>query len=283
MAGTTDPVAVIGTGGIGRAVALRLLDGGHDVVVWNRSPGRIAELVARGARPAGSVAEALACPLALFAVPDPAAVEDCLARVPGDLRGRTVVALCTATPREARSTAERAADLGARYLQAGIQAPAEQMGTDDALLLFSGSPEAFEDHRAVLASLGRALFVGAAAEAAPVWDLALFGLWYDAQLGVLRALRVAGEAGVDLDAFAESAGIQLGFVVSGLPGTLSEFRAGEHPPGPADLRQHLDLVRRLVGFRAGAVLGDGGLADVVRVLETVVGQGRGSEGLTAIA
>jgi 3-hydroxyisobutyrate dehydrogenase len=51
-------VAVLGMGRMGSALAGRLLDGGHRVVVWNRSPGRAAELVAAGAREAPTVADA---------------------------------------------------------------------------------------------------------------------------------------------------------------------------------------------------------------------------------
>lgn len=38
-------VAVLGMGRMGRAIAGRLLEDGHRVTVWNRSPGRVAELV----------------------------------------------------------------------------------------------------------------------------------------------------------------------------------------------------------------------------------------------
>jgi 3-hydroxyisobutyrate dehydrogenase len=42
-------VAVIGMGSMGRAFATRALARGHQVVVWNRSPGRAAAVVAEGA------------------------------------------------------------------------------------------------------------------------------------------------------------------------------------------------------------------------------------------
>jgi len=42
-------VAVIGMGNMGRAFATRALERGHRVLVWNRSPGRAAAVVARGA------------------------------------------------------------------------------------------------------------------------------------------------------------------------------------------------------------------------------------------
>lgn len=49
---------MLGMGLMGRALATRLLDTGHEVTVWNRSPGRAAEVVARGASEAASPQEA---------------------------------------------------------------------------------------------------------------------------------------------------------------------------------------------------------------------------------
>jgi 3-hydroxyisobutyrate dehydrogenase len=52
-------IAVLGMGRMGQAVARRLLDGGHSVVVWNRSKGKADPVLAAGAREAGSVADAV--------------------------------------------------------------------------------------------------------------------------------------------------------------------------------------------------------------------------------
>jgi 3-hydroxyisobutyrate dehydrogenase len=52
-------IAVLGMGRMGRALAARLLEGGHSVVVWNRSPGKAGEVVSAGGREAPSVAGAV--------------------------------------------------------------------------------------------------------------------------------------------------------------------------------------------------------------------------------
>lgn len=52
-------ITVLGLGRMGRELAGRLLAQGHDVTVWNRSPGKAAELVAQGAREARDVPEAV--------------------------------------------------------------------------------------------------------------------------------------------------------------------------------------------------------------------------------
>src|ERR1700757_2979332 len=47
-------VAVIGLGNMGRALCERLLDAGQTVSVWNRTAGRAATLLERGAAALGS-------------------------------------------------------------------------------------------------------------------------------------------------------------------------------------------------------------------------------------
>jgi 3-hydroxyisobutyrate dehydrogenase-like beta-hydroxyacid dehydrogenase len=51
-------VAVLGMGRMGRAIAGRLVAGGHNVAVWNRTPGKAGEIVSAGAMEASSVADA---------------------------------------------------------------------------------------------------------------------------------------------------------------------------------------------------------------------------------
>jgi 3-hydroxyisobutyrate dehydrogenase-like beta-hydroxyacid dehydrogenase len=51
-------VAFLGLGGMGSRMAVRLLDAGHDLVVWNRTPEKTQDLVTKGASIAQTPAEA---------------------------------------------------------------------------------------------------------------------------------------------------------------------------------------------------------------------------------
>ncbi len=275
MSSSAKTVTVLGTGVIGSAVARRLLDDGYEVVVWNRTPGRAERL---GARVVDDLRDAVSGgdPV-LLTVKDHAAVRQCLDALAADLDGRTVITMCTGTPEEARVAARRVAELGGRYLDAGLQTGPDLAGT----ILYSGSRAVFEQHRPTLARLGTPRFAGSAPEAAAIWDLALFGLWYDAQLGLLRALDAVRDSGVDLQEFAATAAGQLGHVVRAAPAAADELARGDYPAGPADLGEHRTLVGRLREFRAGRPLGDGGLAEVAARIEKLVADGRGADGLTA--
>ncbi len=70
-------LAVIGLGAMGSRIARRLLEAGHDIVVWNRSPGPMGPLIDLGARPAATPAEATAAAEGVLTmVSDPSALRD---------------------------------------------------------------------------------------------------------------------------------------------------------------------------------------------------------------
>ncbi|MGZ4200281.1 MAG: NAD(P)-binding domain-containing protein, partial [Thermoleophilia bacterium] len=52
-------VAYLGMGRMGRLTAAHILAAGHELTVWNRTPGRAAELVERGAHEAPDIAAAV--------------------------------------------------------------------------------------------------------------------------------------------------------------------------------------------------------------------------------
>ena len=78
-------VVFIGLGRMGHAMARRLLDAGHELVVWNRSPDRLGELLDLGASKADSVAEAagLGAPIITMLADDGALAQ--VAQGPGGL------------------------------------------------------------------------------------------------------------------------------------------------------------------------------------------------------
>jgi 3-hydroxyisobutyrate dehydrogenase-like beta-hydroxyacid dehydrogenase len=70
-------IAVLGTGRMGTALARRLLSGGHEVVVWNRSPEKAREVVDAGAQAAMTPSGAMeVADVALTSLSDDAAVRE---------------------------------------------------------------------------------------------------------------------------------------------------------------------------------------------------------------
>lgn len=102
-------IAVLGLGQMGRALAARLVGQGHDVTVWNRSPGRAADLVARGATEGSNRADAVAGATVVmsFLTDDDAVIEVLLPvgeRLPLDA-GTILVECSTVSPATTRSLA----------------------------------------------------------------------------------------------------------------------------------------------------------------------------------
>src|SRR5258708_39703220 len=94
-------VAVVGLGAMGSRMAKRLLDAGHDVAVWNRSPERAAELVGVGATLAATPAEAArGRDFAITMVTDPAALVEVTEGDDGVLAGgpETLIQMSTVGP-----------------------------------------------------------------------------------------------------------------------------------------------------------------------------------------
>jgi 3-hydroxyisobutyrate dehydrogenase-like beta-hydroxyacid dehydrogenase len=70
-------VAICGLGLLGRPIALRLVDAGYDVTVWNRSPEKAREVAGRGAGFARTPAEAaVGAELAITVLSTPEALEE---------------------------------------------------------------------------------------------------------------------------------------------------------------------------------------------------------------
>lgn len=111
----------LGLGTMGREMARRLVAAGHEVVVWNRSPEPVAELIAAGAIAADSPADALAAPVSFSMLANDAAADAVLA--PDNLAGepgRLHVAMASLGPAAADRLSARSAEAGVAYLAAPV-------------------------------------------------------------------------------------------------------------------------------------------------------------------
>ncbi|SCE60799.1 NAD binding domain of 6-phosphogluconate dehydrogenase [Streptomyces sp. Termitarium-T10T-6] len=168
------PLTLLGLGAMGAALARTWLAAGHPLTVWNRSPGRTAELAAAGARVAATAAEAVAASrLVVTCLLDDASVREALAEA--DLTGRDLVDLTTSTPAESRTRAAWANERGARFLDGGIMAVPPMIGVPEAggYVFYSGSREVFDAHRETLAVPAATRYVGADPGFAALHDVAL--------------------------------------------------------------------------------------------------------------
>jgi 3-hydroxyisobutyrate dehydrogenase-like beta-hydroxyacid dehydrogenase len=233
---TTDtahstPVTVLGLGPMGRALAHALLRAGHPTTVWNRTPEKAGELVQAGAVLASSAANAAAAsPLTLVCVIDYDAVHAIVEPAAGALAGRTLVNLAADTPPRARETAAWAEEHGIAYLDGAIMTPTETIGSDAALVLYSGPRDRYDAHLPTLSSLGgRAVYLGEDHGRAAAHDVALLDLFWTSMSGMVHAFALAraeGVSGTDIAPF-------MGGIAELLPAIAVQFGeqidAGAHP------------------------------------------------------
>lgn len=175
-------VAVVGVGAMGSRIALRLLDAGHEVLIWNRSPGKTGPLVLRGATVVPTPREAasrsrmlitmLAGPQALCAVsegPDGIAA--------GSHPGLIVVEMSTVGPAALRQLASLLGP-GACLVDAPVVGSTGEAESGTLTIFAGGSAAAVDQAEPLLATLGtvvRAGPPGAGAAAKLVANAALFG------------------------------------------------------------------------------------------------------------
>lgn len=114
-------IGFIGLGAMGAAMAANLLEKGHAVTVWNRSPGPVADLVAQGAQAAATIEDALRGDIVLSILAHDQAIRDVLLdALPRARAGLVHVNLATISTALARELTETHAALGLGYVAAPV-------------------------------------------------------------------------------------------------------------------------------------------------------------------
>jgi 3-hydroxyisobutyrate dehydrogenase/2-hydroxy-3-oxopropionate reductase len=156
-------VAFLGLGAMGAPMTGRLLDAGHDLRVWNRTPGRGEGLVARGARRAASPAEAATgAQIVITMLADPSALEQVLFGPVGVSQtiapDSCLVDMSTVGPTAIRAVAERLAPVAVVDAPVLGSVPHATAGT--LTILAGGEGEVLERCAEVLEAMGNVLHVG---------------------------------------------------------------------------------------------------------------------------
>ena len=157
-------VAVIGLGAMGARFAGRFLEAGHEVIVWNRTPEKAAELVSRGASAAASPAEAARNAEAVVTVvSDPEALRAVTEGPDGIAAGAnastTVIEMSTVGPRAVRWL-ETALPPGVGLLDAPVLGSLSEAEAGT-LLVFVGGPRRLAERCIpLLGTLGSVIVAG---------------------------------------------------------------------------------------------------------------------------
>ena len=157
-------VGVVGLGAMGSRMARRLLDAGHEVVVWNRTVQRAAPLVEAGAVAAGTPAEAAdGSELAITMLADPAALRSVTEGADGLAAGATdaltVVEMSTVGP-AAVDWLAAALPAGTGLLDAPVLGSLGEAESGSLRIFVGGPSDLVGRAQPILAVLGSPLHVG---------------------------------------------------------------------------------------------------------------------------
>lgn len=204
---------VIGTGNMGAAIAARLLEQGHEVAVWNRTPEKAQAI--EGALFCATPAEVVEkADVILSILANDTAID---AAYGGDhglcstsLSGKVVVEMCTTSPEKVRSLEPLVTGKDGLFLECPVGGTIAPARTGNLLGMAGGSKEAFDAAAPLLGDLCRRLEhvgpVGTGAAMKLAINLPLMVYWG----AVGEAIGMALANGIDpdqaMDILADSSG-----------------------------------------------------------------------------
>ncbi len=149
----------IGLGAMGSRMTRRLLDAGHAVVGYNRTPAKAAPLVARGMTLAPSPRQVAESVDVLFSMVSNTEALDAIAEgadgvLAGLRQGSTWLEMSTVSPSATRRLADAAAARGATLLDAPVSGSAITVEQGQLAFMVGGDPAALERVRPYLLAIG---------------------------------------------------------------------------------------------------------------------------------
>ncbi|MEM6502150.1 MAG: NAD(P)-dependent oxidoreductase [Cyanobacteria bacterium P01_C01_bin.89] len=199
-------VTVLGMGLMGAPMAVRLVEVGYDVTVWNRTVEKSQAVQGGNANIAiaSSAAEAIAAsPVTLTMLSDYSALRDSALtdEAKAALKGKTIIQMGTIAPQETQAIAQGITDAGGSYLEATVLGSIPQVKTGTLLVMVGGTPEQFDEHLPLLKVLGpEPQLVGPVGSSAAL-KLALNQLIASLTSGFAASLGLVQQAGIDLEIF----------------------------------------------------------------------------------
>ncbi len=273
-------VAFLGLGAMGAPMAGRVFEAGHDLTVWNRTPGRADPLVARGATAATTPAEAARdAEVVVTMLADPAALDDVIDGFAGSIgQDAVLVDMSTVGPTAIRSVAERLRPV--QVLDAPVLGSVPQAETGSLVILVGGDRDALLRCTDVLEAMGKVVPVGGTGAGATV-KLANNAAGMSALVALGEVLSFTDRAGLDPETVLDAIGM------GPLASFVERWRPGvtEATGGRVDFR--LVLARKDLALAAEEAQELGVRLEMVRdaiaVCDEAIAAGLGDEDNTAVA
>lgn len=150
-------VGWLGTGHMGSAMAMRLIDAGLDLTVWNRTRSKTDELAGAGARVVGEPADLAELDVVFTMVSTSSDLEEVIAKLlVGTGRSPRVVVDCSTVSAECSASVRKKLDKrGSAFLASPVSGNGNVVRSGMLSLMCSGPRSAFDQVEPVLRHLGR--------------------------------------------------------------------------------------------------------------------------------
>jgi 3-hydroxyisobutyrate dehydrogenase len=278
-------VGFIGLGVMGRPMAANLVRAGHQVLVYNRSPGPVKELEKLGAK-AGASPKLLAqeSEVVITMLPDSPDVEAVALGEEGILHGAhadlTYVDMSTIAPQTARHLAEVFAQRHVSALDAPVSGGQQGAINGTLSIMVGGDANAFQRVRPLFEALGKTIVhMGASGmgQTVKLCNQVVCALTIEA---MCEGLLLAKKAGADLEKVLQVVGA--GLCSSGIwNGLAPRILRGDYEPGFKAKLQRKDL-RLALALAEGLQVPLPGTGLAHQLFGAVEASGKGDKGTQAL-
>ena len=284
-------VGFIGLGTLGMPMSKTLLGAGFELIVHNRSRGKVVEMTRLGAIPAWSPAEVTeASDLVLTCLPDVPTVEQVflgeIGIVPHCRPGQVLVDHSTIDPSTARKIAQAAQDRNAFFLDAPLGGGSPQAAVDATLtIMVGGDRRAYEKALPVFQAMGKVIPYMGPSGAGSAMKLASNLMAGINSVGAAEAFLLAVRLGVAPQLFLDTASTNAGrsFMLSYLGPTMlsRDFSrtSGSLRPALRLLVKDLSLICQIAG-EVGVPLPAG--TEALKVFQAAASMGMGEDDFASI-
>ncbi|HEY8352649.1 MAG TPA: NAD(P)-dependent oxidoreductase [Sphingomonadales bacterium] len=196
------PVGFIGLGLMGTPMAANLLAAGRPLVVWNRTAGKCAPLLAAGAEAAAHPGDLFArCDVIIMMLASPQAADAALGRESDafarNVHGRLIINTATVPPAWSETLARDVEKAGGRYVEAPVSGSRQQAIDRQLVVMLSGRDTDVAAAREILEPVGRAAFTCGPIPGALRMKLAVNLFMIVMVSGLVEAFHFAERAGID--------------------------------------------------------------------------------------
>ncbi len=278
-------IAVVGCGLMGSALARAFASAGHDVAVWNRTPGK-ARAVGGGTVAMNDLVQAVSGrELVVVSLSNYAASFEVLSAkgVSSALTGKTLVQLTSGSPADARSGLEWARAHGVAYLDAAILAFPGFVATDYATVYYAGSRAVFDRHLETLQALAKnSVYVDEKIGSAATLDCAILEAFYGGSLALLHAAAMCKAEGLDPKAFFSQKSSFLGLISVTADAAQGMIENNDFSGDQCSLNTHVAALEHIVRLSRDARISSRFPKELLDNYQRAVSAGLGDKELPAV-